>query len=194
MILPSDLLQRRPDIRRAETEIQAAWANIGVATADLYPHFNLMGSAGLQSSGLSGLTSANSLAWSFGPSINWNFFDAGRVRANIEVQKSIEEQTILRYKKTILTALQDVENALIAYAKEQQRRQALLDAVNTSRKAVDLATQLYTQGLVDFLNVLNAQSTLFRAEDSLAQSNRRLSTDVVALYKALGGGWDHIAK
>jgi outer membrane protein TolC len=129
--------------------------------------------------------------WSFGPSVDWQIFDAGRIRANIDVQNAIKEQTVLIYQKTVLTALQDVENALITYSKEHERRKALVNAVAANRKAVDLATQLYTQGQTDFLNVLDAQRSLFVSEDSLVQSTRNLSTDLVALYKALGGGWEN---
>ena len=128
--------------------------------------------------------------WSVGPSIDWQIFNAGSVKANIEVQKALTEQAGLAYQKTVLTALQDVENALIAYSKEQQRHKALEDTVAANRKAVDLATQLYAQGQTEFLSVLDSQRSLFAAEDSLVQSTRNLSTDVVALYKALGGGWE----
>jgi multidrug efflux system outer membrane protein len=107
------------------------------------------------------------------------------------LQKALQEETILAYEKTVLTAFQEVENALIAYAKEQQRRTALLDAVTANRKAVDLSTRLYTEGLTDFLNVLIAQRSLFVSEDALVQSTRNLSADLVALYKALGGGWEN---
>ena len=188
--LPSDLLRRRPDIRRAEAQIHGATARIGVATADLFPKFNLTGSAGYQSNALSTMINSKNAFWSVGPSIDWQIFNAGSVKANIEVQKALTEQAGLAYQKTVLTALQDVENALIAYSKEQQRHTALEDTVAANRKAVDLATQLYSQGQTEFLSVLDSQRSLFAAEDSLVRSTSNLSTDVVALYKALGGGWD----
>ena len=190
MLLPSDLLLRRPDIRRAEAQIHSATARIGVATADLFPKFNLVGTSGFQGDESGEWLKRANRVWSFGPSVGWNIFDAGRIRSNIELQKALQEETILAYEKTVLTAFQEVENALIAYAKEQQRRTALLDAVTANRKAVDLSTRLYTEGLTDFLNVLIAQRSLFVSEDALVQSTRNLSADLVALYKALGGGWE----
>ena len=122
--------------------------------------------------------------------MDWQVFNGGRIRSNIEVQKAFQEQSLLGYKKAVLTAFQDVENALVAYAKEQERRKALDDAVTANRKAVGFSKQLYTQGLTDFLSVLNAQRSLYVTEDALVKSTRNLSADVVALYKALGGGWD----
>ncbi|MFZ0035131.1 MAG: efflux transporter outer membrane subunit [Sedimentisphaerales bacterium] len=188
--LPSDLLRRRPDIRRAEAQIHAATARIGVATADLFPRFNLTGSAGYQSNALDTLIKSQNSLWSFGPSIDWQIFNAGSVSANIEVQKALTEQAVLTYQKAVLTALQDVENALVSYSKEQQRHKALEVTVTANRKAVELATQLYSQGQTEFLSVLDSQRSLFASEDSLVQSTRNLSTDLVSLYKALGGGWE----
>jgi outer membrane protein, multidrug efflux system len=191
--IPSDLLRRRPDIRRAEAQIHAATARIGVATADLFPKFNLVGSAGYQSNALNRIVTSKYGFWSIGPSIDWQVFNAGSVRANIEIQKALTEQAALTYQTTVLTALQDVENALVAYNKEQQRNKALRDTVAANRKAVELATQLYTQGQTEFLSVLDAQRSLYASEDSLVQSTRNLSTDLVSLYKALGGGWGDAA-
>jgi len=189
--LPSDLLRRRPDIRRAEAQIHAATARIGVATADLFPKFNLTGSAGYQSNALDRMINSHNSFWAVGPSVDWQIFNAGAVSANIEVQKALSEQASLAYQKAVLTALKDVENALIAYSKEQQRYKALLDTVAANRKAVDLSTQLYTQGQTDFLSVLVSQRSLYTSEDSLVQSTSNLSTGLVALYKALGGGWEY---
>ncbi|MGA1978948.1 MAG: efflux transporter outer membrane subunit [Sedimentisphaerales bacterium] len=187
--LPSDLLRRRPDIRRAEAQIHAATARIGVATADLFPKFNLTGSAGYQSNALDRMINSQNSFWSVGPSVDWQIFNAGAVSANIEVQKALSEQASLTYQKAVLTALQDVENALVSYSKEQQRYKALQGTVTANRKAVDLATQLYSQGQTEFLSVLDSQRSLYASEDSLVQSTRNLSTDLVSLYKALGGGW-----
>jgi outer membrane protein TolC len=128
--------------------------------------------------------------WSFGPSASWEIFNAGRVSSNIEVQKALQQQAMLTYKKTVLTAIQDVENALIAYTYEQEHHKALIDAVAANRKAVELSTQLYVEGQTEFLSVLVAQGSLYSSEDALVQSTRNLSTDLIALYKALGGGWD----
>ena len=189
--LPSELLRRRPDIRRAEAQLHAATARIGVATADLFPRFSLTGSLGLQGSQLKSLGNWSNRFWSIGPDVSWPIFDAGRIRANIEVQNAIEEQALVNYQRSVLVALQDVETALVSYDKEQQHRRSLVDAVAANRRAVDLATQLYRQGQTDFLNVLSAQRSLFVTEDALVQSDRTVATDLVALYKALGGGWDY---
>jgi len=190
--IPSQLLRRRPDIRRAEAAIHGATARIGVATADLYPKFRLTSSVNFQNDQLHELINWKDRFWTVGPAVDWQIFSAGRVRSNIELQKALQQESMLAYQKTVLTALQDVENALVAYAKEHERRKNLVDAVAANRKAVDLATQLYTQGQTDFLNVLDAQRSLFVSEDSLVQSTRNLSTDLVVLYKALGGGWDQM--
>jgi multidrug efflux system outer membrane protein len=187
--LPADLLRRRPDIRRAEAQIHAATARIGVATADLFPRFALTGAIGFQSSQFSSWVDWVNRFWSFGPSASWQVFSSGAINSNIKVQEALQEQSLLAYQQTVLTALQDVENALIASAKEADHLRALAEAVAANRQAVQLSTQLYTQGEVDFLNVLDAQRSLFVSEDALVQSTGNISTDRVALYKALGGGW-----
>ena len=188
--IPSDLLRRRPDIRRVEAQLHAETALVGVAVADLFPRFTLSGSFGYRSSQFDSLTEWRNRLWSFGPSIDWQIFSAGRVRSNIELQKAIQEQSLIAYQQTVLTALQEVENALIASSTEFEHRSALIEAVAANRKAVDLSTQLYIEGQTDFLNVLQAQRSLYSSEDALVQSNRNVSTNLVALYKALGGGWD----
>jgi multidrug efflux system outer membrane protein len=187
--VPADLLRRRPDIRRAEAQIHAATAQIGVATADLFPKFALSGSIGFQSNEFSSWVDCVNRFWSFGPSANWQIFASGGILANIELQKALQEQSLIAYQQTVLTALQDVENALIASTKEAKRREALAEAVDSNRKAVQYSLQLYTQGQVDFLNVLDAQRSLYVSEQALVQSTHDISTDLVALYKALGGGW-----
>jgi len=187
--VPADLLRRRPDIRRAEAQIHAATAQIGVATADLFPKFALSGSIGYQSNQFSSWVDWVNRFWSFGPSASWEIFASGAIRANIELQKAVQEQSLIAYQQTVLTALQDVENALVASTKEAQRREALAAAVDSNRKAVQYSLQLYTQGQIDFLNVLDAQRSLYVSQQALVQSTHDISTDLVALYKALGGGW-----
>jgi NodT family efflux transporter outer membrane factor (OMF) lipoprotein len=187
--LPSDLLQRRPDVWQAERSLAAATADIGVATADLFPKFSLTGSAGLQSISASDWFDAGSRFWSAGPTVQWRVFDAGRIRANIRVQNARQEQALVRYEQTTLNAFKEVEDALVAYANEQVRHRSLADAAKANREAVHLANQLYASGLASFLNVLDAQRSLYQSEDELAQSERDVALDLVALYKALGGGW-----
>ncbi len=187
--LPSEMLRRRPDIRRTEAQIHSATARIGVATADLFPKFNLAGSINIQADNLDNLR-WDRRSWSYGSSVGWEIFNAGRVSYNIEVQKALQQQAVLTYKKTVLTAIQDVENALIAYVKEQEHHKSLIDAVTANRKAVELSTQLYVEGQTDFISVLDAQRALLVTEDALVRSTSTLSTDLIAIYKALGGGWD----
>ncbi|MBI5578057.1 MAG: efflux transporter outer membrane subunit [Deltaproteobacteria bacterium] len=187
--VPSDLLRRRPDIRRAEAEIHAATARIGVATADLFPRFTITGSAGLSSGDFSSWLTWAQRFWALGPSASWRLFDTGRTQSNIAQQETLQEQALIAFRQTVLTALQEVENALIASTKEQERRQLLVSAVDANRKAVSLAKTLYTEGQTDFLSVLDAQRSLFLSEETLALSTDAVSTDLVALHKALGGGW-----
>jgi outer membrane protein, multidrug efflux system len=188
--LPSDLLRRRPDVRRAERRLAAATARVGEATADLFPRFSLTGLIGLSSAQLPDLVSADSRYYSVGPTISWPVFDAGRIRANIEVRDARREQALIDYESAVLTSLEDTENALVAIAKEQGTFQALARAVESSSQAADMAHELYLKGLTDFLNVLVSQGALYQAEDQFVQSKQRLSTSVVALFKALGGGWE----
>jgi multidrug efflux system outer membrane protein len=188
--LPADLLRRRPDIRRAERQLTAATARIGVAEADLYPKLSLTGSLGLESLQLADLAEGASRFWAIGPTLSWPIFDAGRIRANIAVQDARTDQQFSTYQRTVLTALEDVENALVAYSREQVRRVQLAEAVEANRRAVALATDLYRNGLGTFLNVLDSQRALLASQSDLAQSDATVSTDVVALYKALGGSWE----
>jgi multidrug efflux system outer membrane protein len=190
--LPSDLLRRRPDVRRAEAQLHAATANVGVATSDLFPKFSLTGTFGYESGQLKQLLNRKNLAWSVGPAISWPIFEGGQIQYNIELQKALQQETFFGYQKTVLTALQDVESSLIAYEKEQVHRESLIAAVNANRRAVDLSTQLYTEGQTDFLNVLSAQRSLLATQDALVQSDLAIATDLVSLYKALGGGWEEV--
>lgn len=191
--LPSELLRRRPDIRRAEAQLHSATAQIGVATADLFPKFSLNGTLGIGGSELSSLSTLNNHNWSYGPSVTWDIFNAGRVQSSIKVQEALRDQSTLTYRQTVLTALSDVETALVAYTKEQEHRELLSQAVDSNRKAVDLSQLQYTGGETDFLNVLNAQRSLLAAEQALSSSTQDVATDLVSLYKALGGGWENPA-
>jgi NodT family efflux transporter outer membrane factor (OMF) lipoprotein len=188
--LPSELLQRRPDIQRAERELAAATAQIGVAVADLYPKFSLTGDVALQSVSAGDWFSSGSRFWSFGPTAQWRLFDAGRIRANIRVQNARQEQALTQYEKTVLGSLEDVENALTAYAQENIRHQALARAVQSSQQALDISSQLYQNGLADYLRVLESQRSVYQNQDALAQSDSAVALSLVTLYKALGGGWE----
>jgi multidrug efflux system outer membrane protein len=187
--LPSDLLRRRPDIRQAEARLHSATAQIGVATADLFPKFSLTGAVQWQSDQLHSWFTDPGRSSFFGPAVDWAIFQGGSLTANVRVQQALRDQAFVTYQQTVLGALQDVENALVTFDKEWEHRQALQEAVSANRKAVDLATQLYTQGQTDFLNVLDAQRSLFASEDALVRSTGSTATDLITLYKALGGGW-----
>lgn len=188
--LPSDLLRRRPDIRVAEAQWHAATAQIGVAKSDLFPQFSLTGGVNYQSDLARTLFAGSSRLWTVGPTVNWPIFQGGSILANVRLQKALTQQAGIVYRQTVLEALEEVENALIAFSKEWDHRQALNEAVTQNRKAVDLSMQLYTQGATDFLSVLDAQRSLYVSENALSQSKATISTDLVALYKALGGGWE----
>jgi NodT family efflux transporter outer membrane factor (OMF) lipoprotein len=188
--IPSDLLRQRPDIRRAERQLAAATAQIGVAVADLFPRFTLTGNVAMQSTKPRTLFNGGSLFFDVGPSMTWPVFDAGAIRANIRVKDAQQAQAAAVYEQTVLTALQEVEDALVAYMKEHAHRKALADAVDANRRALDLATKLFTHDRTDFLNVLDAQRALYASQNVLVQSDQAISADLVAIYKALGGGRD----
>jgi NodT family efflux transporter outer membrane factor (OMF) lipoprotein len=188
--LPSDLLKRRPDIREAEANWHAANAQIGVARADLFPQFSLTGNINYQSDLVRTLYSGSSRVWGVGPSATWNILQGGKIESNIRLQKELTDAASITYRQTVLQALADVENALVAFAREWDHRKALNEAAVQNRKAVDLSMQLYTQGNTDFLSVLVAERSLYISETALSQSKASISTDLVALYKALGGGWN----
>jgi NodT family efflux transporter outer membrane factor (OMF) lipoprotein len=187
-VLPSELLTRRPDLRRSERELAAATARIGVAKADLFPRFNLLGSFGRRSNDLAGLN-ASSQFWSGGLGFQWPIFAGGRIRANIRVQEARQEQALLQYQKAVLTALEEVENALSAHSRELTRQESLRASVAANRRALELANERYTSGLENFLAVLDAQRSVYAAEDQLVQSERNVAVALIAVYKALGGGW-----
>jgi outer membrane protein, multidrug efflux system len=187
--LPSELLERRPDVRRAEAQLVAATARVGEAKADLFPRFSLTGTAGRESTQLHLLALGMGNVFSFGPSVSLPIFTAGRIRANIAVQEARVKEAEAGYRSTVLTALEETENALVGYSNEQERRDRLQRVIRADRTALELAQVQYRAGLADFLTVLDAERTLSENEDQLAQSQTAVVTGVVALYKALGGGW-----
>lgn len=188
--LPSDLLERRPDVQEAERQFAAATARIGQAKADLFPKFSLTGLAGLESVSAGTWINYASHYWSAGPSVQWDLFQAGSIVANVHVQNARQEEALNTYRQTVLTALEDAETALTAYAREQVRRESLGRSVRADQQALDLSRQLYKNGLVDFLRVLDSETSLYSAQDALVQSDQAVSLDLVQLYKALGGGWE----
>jgi NodT family efflux transporter outer membrane factor (OMF) lipoprotein len=189
--VPAETLRNRPDIRRAERNLAAQSARVGVATADLYPKLQLFGSIGLESVSSEDFLKWSSRTWSFGPNISWNVFDAGAIRQNIKVQTARQEQALIQYESAVLNAQEEVENILVAFAKEQRRREFLARATEAARQADLLAKDRYRAGLVDFNNVLSAQLSLLSFQDQLVQSDGAVTTNLVRLYKALGGGWQY---
>ncbi len=187
--IPADILRQRPDIRKAERLLAAQTAQIGVATADLYPSFKLNGSVGLDALSAGKLFSSGSGGYSFGPSISWPVFDAGAIQANIRLQSFLQQETLASYKATVLTALQEVEDALVAYAQEQERYQALKESADAAEQATTLSEIQYQAGLIDFTGVLDAKRSLLSFQDQLAQSAATMTGNLIRLYKALGGGW-----
>jgi NodT family efflux transporter outer membrane factor (OMF) lipoprotein len=186
------LLKRRPDIREAEARVAAETARVGVARAELFPKILLTGAAGRQATEPSGLTLGAGNFFSIGPAITMPIFTAGKIRGNIEAQKQRLEQALTQYRSTVLRSFEETENSLVAYGREKERRERLVAAVEASRQATRLATELYTRGLSDFLSVLDAQRQQLTSEDDLAQSDTTVVTSLVALYKALGGGWEAV--
>lgn len=187
--IPSDLLERRPDVRRAEAELAAATARVGVAKADYFPRFTLLGRAGREATQLHDLSLGFGNYFGAGPTVSLPVFTAGRIRSNVAIQNARVRESAAAYKSTILRAFEETENALAAYADEQDRRDRLQAAVRADETSFELANVQYKAGLTDFLTVLDAQRQMYANEDLLAQSQTRVTTHLVALYRALGGGW-----
>ncbi len=192
--LPSDLVLRRPDVRQAERILASTTASIGVATSELYPRISLTGAFGLDSLGSADFLKWGSRAWSLGPSIRWPVFAGGRIRAQIAVVDARQEQALASYEKSVLVALEDVENALVAYLRSVDRRRSLDEAVSENLKSVALADDLYRKGLTSFIDVLDAQRALYATQTDLGRSIAEVALNLVALYKALGGGWESTDK
>ncbi len=188
--VPADVLRQRPDIRRAERLLAAQTAEIGVATADLYPRFGLGGFFGFQSTSLSNLLESSSVTWGLSSPIQWNIFNGGRVRSNIQVQDEKAQQRLLHYEQKVLSAVEEVENAIVAFNLGQLRQQHLKDAAAATMQAEELVLVQYNTGLTDFNNVLVTQRDLSSQQDQLVIAQAQILVDLIALYKALGGGWN----
>jgi NodT family efflux transporter outer membrane factor (OMF) lipoprotein len=188
--LPSELARRRPDIRQAEAQLHAATADIGVADANFYPSLNLTGSVGLQSLQFGSLFNLNSKQYALGPGLTIPIFQGGQLRATLHLREALQQEAALNFQKTVLQAWHDVDNALTAYKAEQARRDELIQAVTENRRALSLAQSRYQEGVADFLSVLDAERSLLAAQLQLADSTTTVSSNLVVLYKALGGGWE----
>ena len=190
--LPTELLRQRPDIRKAERDLAAQNALIGATQAELYPTLTLPGTLALES-GNGDLFSGSNVGYSFGPQLRWNIFNGRRIRSQVDAERAATKAALLTYEQTILLALEEVENAMAAYANEKDRIQSLESAEASAKKSVELVTELYKSGLTDFQNVLNMEQALLEQQDQLASSRGFISANLVSIYKALGGGWDATA-
>jgi outer membrane protein TolC len=189
--LPSELLQRRPDLRAAERRLAEASAKTGEATADLYPRITLTASPALISTALSNLLSSGSENASLGASLGWNLFDAGKRRAALRQANESERQSLLSYQKAVLVALQEVEDALSQLAAESAETSNLEQSYSAAQRAEAIADAQYRAGIAPLTTVLSAEATQLDAQDRLIVARADDSKDAVALYKALGGGWQN---
>jgi outer membrane protein, multidrug efflux system len=186
---PGELLRRRADIRVAERRLAAATARIGIATADLFPRVTFNGSFALQAPSISDLGKSGSDTWSFGPRITWAALDLGHVRARMIAAGARADAAMAGYERAVLTALEETENALVQFGREQARQEFLRESVRASETAAGLARQRFEAGAADFLTVLDAERVMLQARDQFARSQTRTATSLLAVYKALGGGW-----
>jgi NodT family efflux transporter outer membrane factor (OMF) lipoprotein len=192
--IPADLLRRRPDIQTAEWRAAAQCAQIGVSKADLFPAFSLSGSFGFSATDVGQFTlgdmfQSKSRSWAFGPSAQWNIFNYGRIMNQVRVQDARFQELLITYQNTVLKAQQEVENALIAFLKAQQRAVKLAGSTAAAKKTVDLAMLQYREGIADFTTVLTAEQNLLTQQDSLAVTLGEISNNLVGVYRAMGGGW-----
>ncbi len=193
--VPAELLRRRPDIRQAERQLAGATARIGVATANLFPTVALVGAEGLQGGEVTSASAAKSKPpltsiWSFGPGGYWPVLDFGRLDAVINTQELAAHEALVNYKRTILVSVEEVDNAIKQYRAYQQQLRELQVALEQSKRAVTLATERYERGITDFLNLLDAQRQEYVIEDQAAVAQEAVVVQYIALYKALGGGWE----
>lgn len=194
--VPAEMLRRRADIRSAELSAMAQCERIGIAKADFYPRFTLFGSVGTQtsahggSSGLGDLFSASSLFYSFGPRLLWPLFNYGRIKNNVRVEDARFQQALVIYEDTVIRAAQEVEDGVTGFLKSQEAIVFAQNAADAAQRSVDLAFVQYREGAVDFQRVLDAQRSLLQEQNTLAQTRSSVATSLIALYKALGGGWE----
>lgn len=194
--VPADIIRRRPDIRKAERDLAAQTAKIGVATAELYPKLTLNGSIGLDALAYDSfgkkMTRLDNYSAGIGPQLSWAIFKGGSIHQNIIAQTALQEEALNTYEAAILSALEEVENSLITYADEMQKIESLTNALDSSKKAMNLALQSYSAGLTDFSNMLDTEKSVLSLEDQLVQSKGNLVSYLIKIYKALGGGWENI--
>jgi len=184
------LIRRRPDVREAEARLHEATAQTGVAVANFYPDVTLNGNLNVESLHLANLFTPNSIAYTLGPSVSLPIFEGGQLHGNLVLRESEQREAAIAFQRTVLQAWREVDDALTAFSEAQHRRAELAKAVDQNKIALDAARQRYTQGAVDFLNVIAAQTQLLQSENDLADSDTQIAVDLVTLYRALGGGWE----
>ena len=187
--VPAEVMRRRADVRRVERLLAAQWARVGAAEAELYPSLRLTGTVGLESIGFGTFLENSSGIFGVGPSVKWNVFSGGKLRQLVKVETARQEQAMIGYESAILNALRDVEDAIVAYGMEMVRRESLVRAEQSTQRTVDLAEAQYSGGESSFIPVLDAQRSLFQVQDQLVRSEAQVTTNVIRLYKSLGGGW-----
>jgi NodT family efflux transporter outer membrane factor (OMF) lipoprotein len=190
--LPSEVVRNRPDIRAAERSLASANAQIGVAVAQLFPSFSISPSIGWEAGTINKLLTSQGAIWGLAGSANVPLFQGGALEANVGKAKAIAEEDRLSYQKTVLGAFQDVEDALVALKNEQRRQATLQQVVDANRLALQRSTELYRNGIGNFINVVNSERNLNNAEDALAQSALAWVQQSIAFYKSLGGGWQSV--
>jgi NodT family efflux transporter outer membrane factor (OMF) lipoprotein len=187
--IPAQLLLRRPDVRQAERQAAAQSARIGIAAADFYPHIAITGTIGLQAERLNQLFEAGSLVGSIGPGISWNILNYGRIVNNVRSQDAQFQQAVLNYRDTVLRANEEVENGIVSFLNEQDRVRSLDKTARASARSVQLAMLQYEKGLINYQPLLDSQRDLLQQQDALAQSRGMVGENLIAIYRALGGGW-----
>jgi NodT family efflux transporter outer membrane factor (OMF) lipoprotein len=192
--LPSQLLRRRPDVREVERQLAAATAQIGVAEADLYPQVTLTGDFGVGAEDFGRMFNWSNRFVGVGPSVRWQLLEGGRILANIDAHKAIRQELIDQYKLTILIALRETADSLVALDNEQKQFNLLSQSVQSNEDSVRIASELYAGGTVGYLSLLDAQRSLLRTQDAMAQSQGEVTLSVIALYKAIGGGWEKVER
>jgi len=188
--IPADLLRRRPDIRAAEMRAAAQSAQIGIAEAELYPQFGITGQIGFKASDFATLFTSASLTGLINPGITWNFLNYGRIKNNVRVQDARYQETIVQYQQTVLKAYKETQDALVAFLKAKEEVVYLTRAATAAKKAMGIANDQYKEGTADYSRVLNAQTAVLHTQQRLTQARASVVTNLIAIYKALGGGWE----
>lgn len=187
--IPADLLRRRPDIRSAERKVAAQTARIGAAVGEMYPKFSIFGSFGLDAQDFGRMFDADAVGASIGPQVQWNILNFGKLRCNVHIQESRQQQYVVQYQNKVLQAAEEVDNALVGYVREKERRQHLTQTAKAYQRAVELSGKRYAGGDVSFQRVLDSQRSLLQSQDQLALSEASVTANLIQLYRALGGGW-----